>query len=153
MTEKILDRAIVFKNGVKVLLDGPLSRVITEALNDLYEKKIEPTTGIAIESQVIQVLQSTNSFLEANSQDILKEKEYSVLYCVDSLEATVADFEKFTSTFNSLDNKQLRNSALIFNIHEDKTPHVLIAAYEEFCDINHINMYPNLKMYMRDYKA
>jgi hypothetical protein len=153
MTEKILDRAIVFKNGKKVLLDGPLSRVITEALNDLYEKKIEPTTGIAIESQVMQVLQNANTFIEANTEQVIKENEYGVLYCVDSIDATVADFEKFTSTFNSLDNKQLRNSALIFNINEEQTPHVLIAAYEEFCDINHINMYTSLKTYMRDYKA
>ncbi len=156
MTDQVegkTNKIISFKNNKTIYVDGAISKNITDILNEVYKQKIEPNTGISIESQVIQSLTKVTNFLEANKDEILKNEKVGVLYCVDSIENTIEDFVQFTQTFNSLSIPQLNNSALLLNENKNNNASsYLNKAFEEFCDINYIKIYPNLESYMQDYK-
>ena len=60
-----IENLVKFKDGKKVLLDGPLSRIFTQILHDEYAKEIEKESGMVLESQVMQVEAVAKNYLES----------------------------------------------------------------------------------------
>ena len=149
------ENLITFKDGKKVIMDGPLSRVFTEALNDLYEKEIEPVSGLVLESQIFQAMQQAQTFLEANkaAQDI-KDSNIGMLYAVDSTETIVDDLAKLATSVSTMTNNQVRNSAVIVNkTNEEEVDKPINFAIEEFCKAVNIPFYTSLNSYMKSKKG
>lgn len=148
------ENLITFKDGKKVIMDGPLSRVFTEALHDLYEKEIEPVSGLVLESQIFQVMQQAQTFLEANkaAQDI-KDSNIGMLYSVDSPEAIAEDLAKLATSISTMTNNQIRNSAVIVNKAEDQEAKPINFAIEDFCKAVNIPFYTSLNSYMKSKKG
>jgi hypothetical protein len=155
MTTQSIDNLITFKDGKKVLLDGPLSRIFTETLNDIYAKEIEPVTGLVLESEVFQKIQQAVEFIELNKDsEEFKKANVGILYAVDSDSTITNDLAKLAGAVSVMNTQQIMNSAVIINT-EDKTKEQLpiCVAIEAFCSNVNIPVYKSLNSYMRSMKA
>jgi hypothetical protein len=150
MSDKInIDEVVKFKDGKKVILDGPLSRIFTQTLNEMYPKQVEPVTGIVLESQIFQSMQSAAAKWATVNQNVpeIKNDNYGILYTVDSDEAIAKDLSNIAAVSTQMTNGQLDNSAVIIDGLNSK-PTAMTAAIESYCRAVNIPVYNSLKSFM-----
>lgn len=140
---------VKFKDGKKVMLDGPLSRLMTDTLNKLYIKEIDEETGISLESQVFQIAAADSAFTEFNNEtELLKDNGVGILYAVQSTKAATKDLINIAKASGTMSDKQLAASAVIIDKQSDEeTP--TVTAIESFCQYKAIPVYASLEAYMK----
>lgn len=150
-----INNLITFKDGKKVLMDGPLSRIFTQALQDDYAKEIEETTGMVLESQVMQVMQQAKNYVEASRLNSnLADDDVGMLYAVDSNATIAQDLANISAAYSVMSNNQIRNSAvLVTDITEDPKQMNLNIALTAFCSYANIRVYNSLEEYMSKNKV
>ena len=150
-----VDNLITFKYFKKVLMDGPLSRIFTQILHDEYEKEIDKDTGMVLESQVMQMIQKAQSYIDAskNNSEFTNQK-VGMLYSVDSNDTIAQDLSNIATAYSVMDNNQIRNSAvLITNATEDIRQTNLNEAIEAFCTYANIPIYYTIESLVAAHKA
>ena len=63
------------QSGNTTIIDGPLSRAYGDALNELYGKRKDPVTGLAMETQAIDALHSQMEYIEKQAGKIFLDNE------------------------------------------------------------------------------
>lgn len=106
------------QSGNTTIIDGPLSRAYGDALNELYGKRKDPVTGLAMETQAIDALHSQMEYIEKQAGKIFldnEEQNLSLLYGVEKGKADAEDLIELTDTLSTMTPLQKSNSAVIFD--------------------------------------
>lgn len=119
------DRLIEMTKEVKVVGDGPLGRLYTDTLNQMYAKDVDPATGIALETQAMDSVTAKNLWLAAQSasnnfQD--QGTEVGMVYGVYRHQTTVADVINVADSFSEMSAAQKKNSCIIIDTMEVPDP-------------------------------
>ena len=105
--------------GLKVVADGPLSQMFTATLNELYKKEVDPETGIAIESQALDVSNSQNLWIAAKLAKEAKGDEHiGMLYGVYHHEATLQDVMRVSAALEEMTEEEKARSAVVIITQE-----------------------------------
>ena len=106
------------KNGNAMLIDGPLSRAYSDALNEIYGKKRDPISGIALETQAIDALHSQMEFKEKQAGKIFLDNEaqnLGLLYGVEKGSTTPEELMEVTDFFSVMTPTQKNKSAVVID--------------------------------------
>lgn len=121
--EKEIDGS--FKNlmitakSLKVVTDGPLSQMFTATLNELYKKEVDENTGIAIESQALDVSNSQNLWIASKAaQAASRDEHIGMLYGVYSHEASIQDVMRINAAIEEMTDEERQVSAIVIVTNE-----------------------------------
>lgn len=152
-----IENLIKFKDGKKVLLDGPLSRIFTQILHDEYAKEIEKESGMVLESQVMQVEAVAKNYLEMINAQGKDNDDVGMLYVVDSKETIAKDLTNISTAVAVMNNNQIRNSAIIIDKpdsdEEEKHQKLINGAVVDFGTFANIPVFNSLEAYLNRNKA
>lgn len=115
--EKIVDY-IGINNNKAYLLDGPLSRAYSSALDELYKKEVDSETGIALETQAIDAIHSQMEMKDKLALMIHFDnavQNLGLIYGVEKGKATPEDVIEVTDALSVMTPEQKSNSAVIFD--------------------------------------
>ena len=161
--EKVTD-FITTKNGDNYVVDGPLSRAYSEALNELYKKEIDPTSGIALETQAIDALHSQMDYVEKKAAKIFldnKAANLGLIYGVELGSTTPEDLIEITDSLSVMTPEQKNKSGVIIDaaiqnestgeVPEIKTDYInpVEVALEQLCAKHGVHVYKSLASFVK----
>ena len=109
---------VVSSNGNQYLLDGPLARAFSEALDVLYKKEVDPVSGVALETQAIDALHSQMEYKEKMAGELMNKNLASnmgLVFGVEKGKADADDLIDVTDTLSSISPEQKNMSAVVFD--------------------------------------
>lgn len=104
--------------GKGILTDGPLSKMYTDALNELYAKEVDERSGIAVETQALDEQVVSNLWIAQRDQGhnyANHGEEVGMLYGVAKQEAELKDVENVAVAFSQMTDEQKRNSSVVID--------------------------------------
>ncbi len=114
--EGSFDNLIQVSRDLNIVADGPLSRMFASVLNALYKKEVDPETGIAIESQALDVQTGENLWIASK---VAKPDEHiGMLYGVYNHQASLCDVIAVAEALQEMTPEEKAKSALICVTHE-----------------------------------
>ncbi len=137
--EGTFDRLIEVSQGMKIVSDGPLSKMYTDALNEIYQKEVDPTTGMALETQALDSNKQKNLWLAAKSAShgfADQGEGVGMLYGVYRHAAAVSDVINVADTFSEMTAAQKANSYVILDTKVSQDNMGSIPAYEHEQPLN-----------------
>lgn len=142
-TKELCGNIIKFSNGKSAILDGPLSRIFTQTLFEVYAKKIQKDTGLSTESLLVQTETAVSDL-----EKIPQEEDAGMLYAVDSTDTIFKDLAHISERLGKLNNTQLNNTAVILNNIKNEQSNPVTLAIEKYCLSYKVPVYVNLQHYM-----
>lgn len=151
-------------SGKNYQVDGPLARAYTDALHEIYGKKIDPETGLALETQALDAQYAQTQAHNRLAQLILNNNELSdvsLLYGVQKRQATVQDLIDVTDKMATLTPEAKLHSAVIFDtaITNENTGEVdqlatvrinpFETALEQMCKRHNVATYSSLTQFIK----
>ena len=106
------------KNGNAMVVDGPLSRAYSDALSELYGKRRDPVSGLALETQAIDALHSQMEYKEKQAGKIFLDNEaqnLGLLYGVEKGSTTPEELMQVTDFFSVMTPRQKEKSAVVID--------------------------------------
>src|ERR1035437_1665499 len=113
-----LDSIIQVTQGKNMIADGPLSLQYTKALNEIYKKEVDDTTGISLETQANDEIVSKSLWVAAsNTRQQLADQgqEVGMLYGVKKAEASVSNVIEVTDAVQGMTSDERENSVIILD--------------------------------------
>ena len=147
----------------EVILDGPLSEVYAKELQEKYMKKIDPESGIAIETQALDMAFSKSLFVAATTmnKNMLNGGETEgMLYGVTKNQASMSDVINVGDAISEMTDEQKEKSAIILDasqtgIDDNKLPIIepeVVNPFEvqiqDIADENNVKIYSSLEAYI-----
>lgn len=102
-----------------IVADGPLSKMYTDTLNELYAKEVDERTGIAIETQALDALIDENFWLatRARTNNFANQGEdVGMLYGVAKQEVSIDDVINVGDSLNEMTDEQKRNTSVVVDV-------------------------------------
>jgi hypothetical protein len=112
-------RFIELSNEKGVIADGPLSKMYTDALNELYAKEVDEATGIAVETQALDAAIDKNWWLATQSKTnnfANQGEDVGMLYGVAKQEVEIKDVINVSDTLSAMTDEQKRNTAVVVDV-------------------------------------
>ena len=116
-----LDSMVEITSGRNMITDGPLSLQYTKALNEIYKKQIDPSTGISLETQVNDAIISKSLWIASDQQrDELNKTghEIGMLYGVKQSDLGMTNVIEVTDALGQMNDNDRENSAIIIEIQK-----------------------------------
>ena len=106
------------KDGNTLVIDGPLSRAYSDSLQELYGKKHDPISGLALETQAIDALHSQMEYIEKQAGNIFLDNEaqnLGLLYGVEKGSTSPEELMEVTDFLSVMTPMQKNKSAIIID--------------------------------------
>lgn len=151
-------------DGKNYQVDGPLARAYTDALNEIYGKKIDPKTGLALETQALDAHNDQVEEKKYLAQLIQKNNnltDTSLLYGVQKGATQIQDLIDVTDKMATLTPEAKRNSAVIFdtaivNENDGQVPEIdrleinpIEVSLEQMCKRHNVSTYSSLAQFIK----
>lgn len=149
----------------RVVPDGPLGALYAQALHKLYDKEVDPATGVALESQVNDHVVATNWMLAnlaaTSSEDPIHTGEAGMLYGVTRDEVSVTQVLNVADALAHMSPTQKTNSGIVLVTKvtnaNDGLPttettslfNPFAQALEEIATHHGVKTYPSLEVYLQ----
>lgn len=139
-----------------VIADGPLSQAITQVLDKMYAKEIDPNTGVSLETQAIDSSINAKLWLAARQQtDQFKDYNQPVgmLYAVQRHNVRMADVLNVIDAVAQMSPEEKINSAVVIEVPENEVAmendNAFAASLHEMAQANGLSVYPSLNAYLK----
>lgn len=110
---------MITAKSLKVVTDGPLSQMFTAVLNELYKKEVDKETGIAIESQALDVSNAQNLWIASKVvQQTHRDEHIGMLYGVYDHDATLQDVMRISAAIEEMNEEERKVSAIVIVTNE-----------------------------------
>lgn len=163
-TQQVLNDVIANVGGNTYQLDGPLARAYSEALDDMYKKERDPSTGIVLESQALDVISAQQNYVAAKASIIDfagKEEDMGLLYGVQRGHVNSEHVIEVVDAIGGLTEEQKAKSAIIIdsaltNENTGEVPTIgqdvvspFEAAMEAYCQKHGVSVYRSLGQFVK----
>lgn len=121
-------------NQTPTVACGPLADAMVTALDQLYKREVDPTTGVVLESQQLDQIKR-NEWIMARRRMALAAgapAPLSMLYGVKSSEASPNDLIDVAEAVGNMNDQELADSVVIVDGAMDQSTPAAVAL-EEFC--------------------
>lgn len=146
-------------NDKTVMADGPLSLQYTKALNEIYKKETDETTGIVLETQANDEIVSKSIWIAAaNVRNQLYEQGHDVglLYGVKQDQVGITDVVNIADNIGQMTDHEKENSAIIIDAKcSDNNDGLVPEVHSAYIDTinaiaqeNNVPVYPSLEAYV-----
>ena len=102
---------------LKLVADGPLSKMFASALHELYKKEVDEATGIVLETQVLDEENYENLWIA--NKFLNQGKDMGMLYAVYEPELTLDDVARVSEALEQMTGEQ-RSKSLVLAITDER---------------------------------
>ena len=114
---------------------GPLADAMMQALDQIYERKIDATTGIALESQQLDNIKRQTWLMMRKrfAEQAGVPSPVAMLYGVKAAEASPVDLIEVADTVGNMTEEEKADSVVIVDGAMENTTNPAVPALESYC--------------------
>jgi hypothetical protein len=138
----ILGAIVEINNGHVASVKGGLGQQVANALQQVYKKEIDPSSGYVLES--MQIDESTNAAIYSSVVDekdhyVDSNKYYTVVYAVDPVTISPVDLIDFKASANEMVNDDGRDADMVVYLDKPHTQAELMPVMESIKNVASVN--------------
>jgi hypothetical protein len=114
---------------------GPLADAMMQALDQIYERKIDATTGIALESQQLDLVKRQTWLMMRKrfAEQAGVEAPVAMIYGVQAAAASPSDLIEVAQSVGNMTDAEKADSVVIVDGAMDNTTNPAVPALESYC--------------------